>query len=270
MSTESNLENINNMINIPSRRHCSFCKSPNHNILLCNDNRLQDFGNLCYNIYRISPQDFVFWLYDKWITDKNLVKSYSIRFCASTTRSNMNNCVNNIIIRIRETINYESSQSQNTAEVQSPNQEYTQNTPEEGISGTSEPQLPSYLELIYPEFIDGNQLDSVAFISFLMIIGTLRHRNFQSIKNKFNIQTKIVNCCSNLHDKCECNICYENYEKSVFIKLNCGHEFCKECIKQTLKNERTEEPRCAFCRSQFKNFEISSSLINDELKEYIV
>ena len=32
-------------------------------------------------------------------------------------------------------------------------------------------------------------------------------------------------------DKIECVICYSKKNQRIFIKLKCGHEFCKTCLK---------------------------------------
>ena len=61
---------------------------------------------------------------------------------------------------------------------------------------------------------------------------------------------------------------FNNLEKQ-FIKLDCGHEFCKDCIKQSLQNERRKVPCCAFCRSNIKNFELKLESIKSEFDELI-
>lgn len=57
--------------------------------------------------------------------------------------------------------------------------------------------------------------------------------------------------------------------KKNFIKLDCGHEFCKDCIKQTLQNDRRKTPCCAFCRTDITNFEIKHESIKNEFDELI-
>ena len=52
---------------------------------------------------------------------------------------------------------------------------------------------------------------------------------------KFNIATHVRE--ENAEQvEIECNICYELNNNKNFIKLNCNHEFCKECIKNILKS----------------------------------
>lgn len=71
----------------------------------------------------------------------------------------------------------------------------------------------------------------------------------------------------NLDDKCECNICYESREKKNYVKLNCGHEFCKECIVNTLKSSNY---CCALCRTDMKSFELYDKSIKSEFNDLII
>ena len=73
----------------------------------------------------------------------------------------------------------------------------------------------------------------------------------------------------NLEQKCQCGICYEDCENKYFVKLDCGHEFCKDCIKQTLKNEKKLTPCCAYCRRDIKNFELKLESVKNEFNDFI-
>lgn len=74
-------------------------------------------------------------------------------------------------------------------------------------------------------------------------------------------------------EKNQCSICFEDVEKQKFIRLNCAHEFCGDCIINTLKskqhkNMRNGIPCCAFCRTNFTKFTISDNQLNEELDLY--
>ena len=49
----------------------------------------------------------------------------------------------------------------------------------------------------------------------------------------------------------ECTNCYEffNEDKNIPLNLECGHTFCKDCIKEILKNCLKLE--CPICRHVF-------------------
>lgn len=95
------------------------------------------------------------------------------------------------------------------------------------------------------------------------------YENSIVLDTKFHIKTQLSKNQYNLEEKCECNICYEELEKKIFIKLDCGHEFCKDCIKKTLQNETRRTPCCAFCRADIKNLELKQASIKIEFNELI-
>jgi len=114
-----------------------------------------------------------------------------------------------------------------------------------------------------------NDIESIMYA--MMFIDMIRAINGESasFNTKFHIKTKISEKQDDLHEKCECNICYDEHEKQKFIKLDCGHEFCKDCIKQTLQNERRKTPCCPFCRADIKNFELKDESFKNEFDELI-
>lgn len=85
----------------------------------------------------------------------------------------------------------------------------------------------------------------------------------------FNIKTNVSETQDGLEEQCECNICYEQCEKQLFAKLDCGHEFCKDCVKKYLQNEKRKIPCCAFCRSEIKNIELKTETVKEEFDEFI-
>jgi hypothetical protein len=64
----------------------------------------------------------------------------------------------------------------------------------------------------------------------------------------------------------ECNICYESYSNNEFIKLQCNHEFCHDCISKQLQNDKAS---CAFCRQDMKHFDIYDTNIYQEIHAFI-
>lgn len=278
MSLESfNAENRNTMGSAIPTRGCSFCRRGGHNITTCSSYRLTEFGELCSQQYRTRFEpSFELWLSNYSLTNMQLVKAYSIRYCGATMRSDMVYCIDRIVQRHRF-LNTEPPQEHHTSEASTP-QTAEPNSPESPDPQPTErvqygPEPPPQSEFaiqltneILRHHIRGlNPADLLTAILFMEMIGTIR--NEYQVNRKFNIETKIIECQEN--EDCDCNICYENYQKKSFIKLNCGHEFCKECIKQTLQNVRTESPLCAFCRAEIKNFEITSEKIRDELNELL-
>ncbi len=116
-----------------------------------------------------------------------------------------------------------------------------------------------------------HNLYAMMFADIIRFIDTIRAINRTShLNRKFNIKTKISEDQDNLEDKCECNICYEEREKKTFVKLDCGHEFCKDCIRQSLQNEQRQIPCCAFCRADITNIELKLESVKNEFNNLII
>lgn len=270
-----NAEHRNAGLVIPVRRCCSFCRNPGHNISTCNDSRLYEFERLCIIKYRetiMIPGGFYNWLLQYAMNRPNIIKSYAVRFCNTISiRHTIYACIGNIVIRIRNIVdNIDNNQQEqippmsqstinsNTFEERSGRAEILHQIVPQILADRGEAQ--QFINLIQ----DGarHSADIALALMFINMINQLGRDNI-----KYNIETKIVEClCTN---ECECGICYENKQKQVFVKLNCGHEFCKDCIKEYLKNVSTEEPQCAFCRTKIKNMELTSQEIRNEFNDLI-
>jgi hypothetical protein len=274
MSSETfNPENRHAGLVIPVRRCCSFCRNPGHNVQTCNDRRLYEFEQLCIVKYRenimLAPGDFYNWILEYSVNRPNLVKSYAVRFCNTITiRHTIYACIDSIYSRIRNIVN---NQQEQIPQMPQPASIYN------NIS-EQRPQSSEILHQIVPQLLaDRENTDEIinlirnetvrsADIALALIfINMIQNLGRDHIK--YDIETNIVECTHT--NDCECGICYENKKKPVFVKLNCGHEFCKDCVKEYFKNITTEYPQCAFCRTQIKNMELTSQEIKDEFNELI-
>jgi len=268
---QSNAENRNAGIMLPTRRCCSFCRNPGHFIRNCNDIRLQIFENNCINQFIFLNSNielFTGWLLEYSLRDINLIRAYAASRCSLPLRANIDVIVNTITNRINLNINVVTRRNRIMYAQEGPPAEAaadaTPAPPQEPRSQQFQIELIG--QLLLPNFNRSRNLEDLLLgMMFAEMIGAMR----DDITNnrKFSIETKIVECQQS--EECDCNICYENYMKNTFVKLNCGHEFCKECMKQSLKNVRTERPQCAFCRAEIKNFELSSEEIREEFNELL-
>ena len=67
--------------------------------------------------------------------------------------------------------------------------------------------------------------------------------------------SSIKNIVSNFYQsEYHCSICLENIDKNNFSLINCGHYFCKSCLRKYI-NEKDDCYECPNCRTEF--------LIND-------
>lgn len=285
MSLEFNAENRNTM---PSRC-CSFCRRAGHNITRCNSEPIRIFERQTRNyINFIMPlrlegrsylENLNYHLLNEALNDSNLVRAFAISRCGANTRTNMASCIQLIIqhfmplIQNIETMNQISEDVRDFVQSQPvESQPAEEDQPAEGDQPVARIVrrfgfLGSTYETGFQGLLGRNNESLLYAMMFIEMIRSINESN--SINRKFQIKTKIVENQDGLEEKCECNICYDEHEKKNFIKLDCGHEFCKDCIKQSLQNERRETPCCAFCRSDIKNFELKLESIKDELDELI-
>jgi len=64
-----------------------------------------------------------------------------------------------------------------------------------------------------------------------------------------------------------CAICYEDYSAYSFVKTNCEHSFCHNCVIETIKIlPENKKLSCAMCRSTVTHLSCYTSETNTNLK----
>ena len=88
--------------------------------------------------------------------------------------------------------------------------------------------------------------------------------------SKLNILCNVNNDENeDIHKLCECSICYEEKEVKKYVKLNCSHEFCYDCIINQVKSRQTKTTICcALCRTEVKEIQCRTNDIKEQLNEY--
>lgn len=272
MSLESNLENRN----IVLTRRCSFCRMAGHNITTCDSQRIRMFERETLIFIQLlnlrselrvqdisANENLRRYLLGEALNDSALVRAFAIRICGASTRSNLDTCIDLIFEYFMPRIQYEETQNQNIQEAQP----VADPSSRRRRFGFSESSMPNYEIGERTTLETESILYAMVFIEMIRLINTSSERG---IDRKFCIKTKILENQDNLEEKCECNICYDMYEKQKFIKLECGHEFCKDCIKQSLQNDIRDTPCCAFCRADITILELRQESIKNEIDSLII
>lgn len=272
MSLEMNAENRS------VYRRCSFCRRPGHNITRCNSETINIFERNTFTFIQmvmLEREDNILimeslrrYLLDTALQYSSLIRAFAISRCGARSNSNMDHCIIVIIqyfmmeLMHRTEIEIQTSVQQEVVGEESSIVEQLQER-------TGQVQ---FSELGIRELI-GNEtnLYEVMFADIIRFIEIIRRMSQTTEHNrKFQITTKVLSDqIENLEEKCECNICYEERENKLFVKLDCGHEFCKDCIKQSLQNEQRLNPRCAFCRANITSFELKLESIKNEFNDLI-
>lgn len=277
MNIEINSENRN--VNMATRRCCSFCRRPGHNITRCNSETINIFErNTLAFIQRviIERQDNILimenlrrYLLNEATQQPNLVRAFAISRCGAHSRRNMDHYIIVIIqYFMMEVIN--DTQRNNESIQEEIVDEQSQLVEQLHQRGR---QIEfSELGIGIQDLIENeDNLYPILFANIIRFIEIIRRISETSeLNRKFDIKTKISENQDDLAEICECNICYEECEKKIFVKLNCGHEFCKDCIKQSLQNEQRQHPCCAFCRADITSFELKLETIQNEFNDLII
>ena len=226
-------------------RRCSFCRNPGHNIQTCDSMALLEFENISISNYMVFHSDVLFetWLKNYYYRYPIIVRAYAVRYCGALVRSQLVMLLYKIRIRISNMV-YSGIHYNRSLALDENNSAYHEITTR---------QIRELLLLL------SNNVNDIY------------ERSIQDGVVNFNITTTVEKVDEKIeHDEwVECNICYDSYSNNDFVKLDCDHKFCKNCIKRTLQNEVRKMPSCAFCRSQIKNIKCASEIVKNELDECI-
>ena len=231
------MQNIQRRIN-----RCSFCRREGHNRLTCDDPRLLDFELTCATqCQTMTETEFYAWLSDTY--DSDLLKTYA----AKKTRIPFNN--------IRDISIYKDAVTRYIYETY----KYQYNTHEEESDHYLENNMNAALI---------NDIRS-AYL-FLEMSENMHERRIEQLK-KFEISSGLKTLSTKEKKEIEeCCICFEHFKKPEFVKLNCNHEFCKECLKKSLISDTREKPCCAYCRTEVTTITSRTRDIYNKMSELVV
>ena len=72
-----------------------------------------------------------------------------------------------------------------------------------------------------------------------------------------------------LENNCSCSICWDEKELINFVRLDCKHEFCKDCIIATTAHNNGKVPCCALCRAEVRTLVSRTDGIQTEIARVI-
>ena len=105
---------------------------------------------------------------------------------------------------------------------------------------------------------------------FIAMMSRLVNRTLIDENNKFQIVSTVNNNENeDISQLCECNICYDEKELKNYVKLGCKHEFCKDCVINTMKTSNNNKLCCAFCRTEVSKIESRTKQVKNEIDNYI-
>lgn len=242
---------------IQSIRNCSFCGQRGHRITNCNDTRLNDFEvvlqNKKFELEQIHmPEIEARFCYKVWLLDDidNYIKrAYSVRKCGGILRDHIQVCCEKITSYIWGVL------------------------VEEFIPFISDRNYSSYVLPTENEMITDPVIANAVLNNLLLtdeqvntIVSLLR---LSRIK-KNTIETEFIQD-NNDENPEDCTICYEETNSKMFVKLDCDHKFCNNCMKALLKTCQTNDKKvlCALCRNQITKMTMNNEAVRNEICEFV-
>ena len=278
-------------------RNCSYCRSSMHNIRGCNSSNIEILLDCLQQAFavirRTNTRTVTKNLYTHW-----LLHTYNLQQLKVVAVTRMNSRVSGLnkadyADKIWYIINYQHENNEEVEEVEevgwridrlpNANPEITFNT--NTINELHTP--PTMSPRTEPPEIERRQNDAddeliinspnrrqvgfgyiPSFLTQRMIRETLTKLDDTECNKNISIKTQeLIGLTEILEDDFECSICYETQHKSKRLILSCDHEYCTECIINTLKIDKknNKTPNCAFCRDEMKEFLLYS---NKELEDF--
>lgn len=240
-------------------RCCSHCGEEGHSIRTCNDDRIRELEVECARrIQHYTDEQFTQFLNTEFETEPTLIRALAIKKCRTTTKTSKDEVVRAVSVYIRRTYIYgardiydafngHSAFSNSERFREGEREEVTDAIVQSMEYALRRDMLWHTLATILMDFIRDEPNNKLNIIS--------------TVKNDENLD---------INQDCECNICYEEKKVSDFTKFNCNHEFCKDCVINTIKSRRNANNICcALCRTEVKSVETKTNEVKAELDEYI-
>ena len=254
----------------PIRRQqcCSFCRRPGHNLTTCNSNRLREFEVICANqvLETDTRDDFKNWLIQNYISEHLLIKTFAIKKFRVTTRASVDNCMDMITQYIF--MNYKEN-NENVEIIEEEN-----NFANDLMIFMQELSNIRQEEIQESRTISENQqvraMENILMREmFIAIMTGIVNRTIIDEYKKLRIKSTFNNNENeDICQLCECSICYDEKELQNFVKLGCNHEFCKDCVINTIKTSNNKVC-CAFCRSEVTEIESRTNEVKNEIDKFI-
>jgi len=272
---------------------CSFCNSPNHNITYCNhqlisvyyDNIKQTYLSIIAlnNSVMYNENLFKMVLNTRfYLRDLRAVGVKYLRVYASTSKSTLISILwqyFNSLIWQQQQQTPENIEEDEEEEEEEDEEESNELPPEDAsILSYIGNTYFSYMATMFPNpnpTVQPLVNDGYGFPHDLNFDFALEnvHNQFNPQVKKYRIHLHLVEEFGEVfgEDFEDCSICYDNTNCLDLVKLNCNHEFCGCCIKNTLNHhDKLCEPSCALCRQPMSRFTVKKSETYKLIAEYCI
>ena len=250
------------------QRCCSFCRRPGHAVTRCDSDRIIEFEIMCELEVRSMDtlDEFKEWLTQNYINNSHLLRAFAVTKLRSNSRVTVLECIDLISQYIFET--YKNSVVEPEPLVEPEGAMLTDDIEADLLLALSELRNIEHIqplqeiEPVYNEqFISSRRREYMRYMADILVFTMLNNMLIPDGEEPLAIGTR-PDIRSSIDDKFvenasavanECSICWDKKDSDKFVKLNCNHEFCNECIIKTLAANKHRAPCCALCRSDINN-----------------
>jgi hypothetical protein len=246
---------------------CSFCRQHGHNLTTCNSNRLREFEAICATqvLQTNTHDEFKDWLSQNYMSEQLLIKTFAIRKFRVTSRTNIEICISLITEYIF--MNYKNTNE--AVEIVEHEGEFENDLVSfiQELSAEREEEIQENRRI--SEIQQFRAMENMLMREmFIVMMSGMINRTLRVDDHKFKI-VSTINENENTDNLCECNICYDEKKLQNFVKLGCNHEFCKDCVINTMKTSNNNKVCCAFCRREVTEIESRTLQVKNEIDNYI-
>jgi hypothetical protein len=264
------------------QRCCSFCRRPGHAVTRCDSDRIIEFEIMCELEVRSmnTLDEFKEWLTQNYINNSHLLRAFAVTKLRSNSRVTVLESIDLISQYIFETY---------------------KNLPVETVPAEEEAALPDDIEEdlmlvlselrniehiqplqeaepIYNEqFVSSRRREYMRYMADVLVFTMLNNILPTDGEEPLTLGTRPA-IMSSIDDKfvedvaplsSECSICWDKKDSDKFVKLNCNHEFCNECIVKTLATNKHRAPCCALCRADINNITSRNVDVQNEISNAV-
>jgi hypothetical protein len=255
-------------------RRCSLCRQPGHNILRCNSERMLEFEAICANaVVNINnPDDFQNWLRQNYANELLLLKAFVIRKLSISRRLSLNEYIHYIAEYIFRT--YKNQAQTEVSEEDDTLPPLIEANINEVFEENFNNVITNLTTIYNYEVTEDTNLHMSIIMRYtqylLYLFRLLPNREYYlEDQNQKTIILSIENNDENLDETCQCSICWDDKELRQFVKLDCNHEFCKDCIRQSVPSETRTSLHCALCRGEVRTMRLRTQEAHTELLEIL-
>lgn len=244
---------------MPRHIHCSFCNQEGHHINHCNSIHIQHFKTIILQYMAIDYKLGLNYNYAEYVLSSYPIASVRVLgFHCDATQPNMyllrNKTANNLTLFHTQLI----SMTKEIIEKLKCHYPYCINRIFDSISYDG---LLEHSQIVFNYFSRNT--------SRIMSINDIHNTLFAHIISIMKFSFVYINTKFNEDDICP--ICYCNINNTNYIKSNCQHVFCTECIYLLCETNKVcfnNNINCPMCREKIDHLYVDISSLNNCIKKY--